>query len=120
MSLETSGALDVSDVDPRVVKVLDIKTPGSGEVYRNDWRNLNHLSSHDEVKFVICDAQDYAWAKMKIDEHGLAQHAGELLMSPSFEQVSARALAGWIVADRLPVRMQVQLHKALWGDEPGR
>jgi len=119
-SLETSGALDVSRVDPRVAKILDIKTPASGECGRNRWDNLAHLTRQDQVKFVICDRGDYDWARLKCDELGLRERAGEVLFSPSAEQLPARELADWIVADRLPVRFQVQLHKWLWGDEPGR
>ena len=120
VSLETSGALDVAAVDPRVVKILDVKTPGSGEVARNLWSNLEHCSLRDQVKFVICDRRDYDWAKLKCDELGLGERFGEVLFSPCAETLPARNLADWIVADRLPVRMQVQLHKYLWGNEPGR
>jgi 7-carboxy-7-deazaguanine synthase len=120
VSLETSGALDVAAVDSRVVKILDIKTPGSGEVARNLWSNLEHCSLRDQVKFVICDRRDYDWAKLKCDELGLGERFGEVLFSPCAETLPARNLADWIVADRLPVRMQVQLHKYLWGNEPGR
>ncbi len=120
VSLETSGALDVSPVDRRVVKILDIKTPGSGEVSRNLWSNLDHCSRDDQVKFVICNRADYDWARLKCDELGLAERFGEVLFSPSAEALPARQLADWIVEDRLPVRLQVQLHKYLWGDEPGR
>lgn len=120
VSLETSGALEVSRVDPRVVKILDIKTPGSGEVSRNLWSNLAHCSPGDQLKFVICDRGDYDWARLKCDELALPQRFGEVLFSPCAGTLPARNLADWIVADRLPVRMQVQLHKYLWGDEPGR
>jgi len=120
VSLETSGALDVSEVDPRVKKVLDIKTPGSGEVRRNLWTNLQHCGVHDEIKFVICHRQDYDWAKLKCDELGLYDAASEVLFSPVAGDLPARDLADWIVHDRIPVRMQVQLHKYLWGDEAGR
>jgi 7-carboxy-7-deazaguanine synthase len=120
VSLETSGALDVSRVDPRVVKVLDLKTPASGEVSRNLWGNLDHCSERDQVKFVICDRQDYEWAKLKCDELALPQRFAEVLFSPSAGELPARTLADWIVADRLPVRLQIQLHKLLWGDERGR
>jgi 7-carboxy-7-deazaguanine synthase len=120
VSLETSGALDVSGVDARVAKVVDIKTPGSGEVARNRWQNLAHCGRGDQVKFVICDRADYDWAKLKCDELGLVERFGEVLFSPSASQLAARTLADWIVEDRLPVRFQVQLHKLLWGDEPGR
>ncbi len=120
VSLETSGALDVSRVDPRVVKILDLKTPGSGEVDRNMWSNLQHLGDQDQVKFVLCDRNDYEWASRKCRELGIGARVAEVLFSPSTGQLSARDLADWIVADRLPVRLQVQLHKLLWGDAPGR
>lgn len=120
VSIETSGALDVAGVDPRVRKVLDLKTPGSGEMHRNLWANLEFCGANDEIKFVLCDRQDYDWAKLKCDELGLYEHSSEVLFSPVADQLPARTLADWIVADRLPVRFQVQLHKLLWGDEPGR
>ncbi len=119
VSLETSGALPVADVDPRVVKILDLKTPASGESHRNLYENVESLNAHDQVKFVICDQQDYAWSKFKIDELGLAQRGVEILFSPSFEQLTATRLADWIIEDRLHVRLQLQLHKLLWGDRPG-
>jgi 7-carboxy-7-deazaguanine synthase len=119
VSLETSGALDVSSVDPRVVKVLDIKTPGSAEVSRNLWTNIQHLSSQDQIKFVLCDRSDYDWARQILAEHALAARC-TVLFSPSQEQLPARDLADWIIADKLPVRFQLQLHKILWGGEPGR
>lgn len=118
VSLETSGALDVSGVDARVVKVLDLKTPGSGEVERNLYRNLEVLAPRDQVKFVICDRADYEWARAQIGEHRLAGRC-ELLFSPAWGQQDATQLAEWILADRLPVRFQLQLHKILWGDAPG-
>ncbi len=120
VSLETSGALDMAGVDERVVKVLDIKTPGSGEVARNRWENLAHCSRRDQVKFVICDRADYDWARLKCDELDLGERFGEVLFSPAAPELSARTLADWIVEDRLPVRLQIQLHKYLWGDEQGR
>jgi 7-carboxy-7-deazaguanine synthase len=120
VSLETSGALDVSGVDPRVVKILDVKTPGSGEVSRNLWSNFERCSRQDQVKFVICDRQDYDWAKLKLDEFALGERFSEVLFSPCAETLPGRDLADWIVADRLPVRFQLQLHKLLWGDTPGR
>ena len=120
VSLETSGALDVSGVDSRVSRVVDIKTPGSGEVHRNRFENLALLDASDQIKFVICDETDYAWAKLKIDEHGLLDSDIELIFSPSADELSATDLADWIVRDRLGVRLQIQLHKILWGDEPGR
>jgi 7-carboxy-7-deazaguanine synthase len=119
VSLETSGAIDVSGVDSRVVKVLDLKTPGSNEAARNLWSNLDHLDEKDQIKFVICDRADYDWARGVVEQHGLARRC-TVLFSPSHEQLPARALADWIVADRAPVRLQVQLHKYLWGNERGR
>ena len=120
VSLETSGAIDVADVDVRVRKILDIKTPGSGEVKRNLWSNLEHMRGVDEIKFVLCGRQDYDWARLKCDELKLFECGSEILFSPSADELAARTLADWIVADRLPVRMQIQLHKHLWGNEPGR
>jgi 7-carboxy-7-deazaguanine synthase len=118
VSLETSGALDVADVDSRVLRVVDVKTPGSGEQHRNREQNLALLTAEDAVKFVICDRADYEWAR-----DFLAAHPGlpcPVFFSPSWQQLEAGQLADWIVADRLPVRLQVQLHKVLWGDVPGR
>ncbi len=119
MSLETSGAIDISGVDPRVSRVLDIKTPGSGEVARNRWDNLPLLTARDQVKFVICSRADFDWARDVVTEHRL-DRVCDVLFSPSHAQVSARELADWIVAEKLPVRFQLQLHKLLWNDEPGR
>jgi 7-carboxy-7-deazaguanine synthase len=119
VSLETSGALDVSAVDPRVIKVMDLKTPGSGEEKRNYYPNLDYLSPQDQVKLVLCDRADYDWAKAVLVRHRLAECC-EVLFSPSYEQLSPTDLAEWILEDRLPVRMQIQLHKYLWGEEPGR
>jgi 7-carboxy-7-deazaguanine synthase len=119
VSLETSGALAVSAVDARVVKVMDIKTPGSGEVEKNHWQNLEYLSAQDQIKFVLCDRADYDWAKQVLQQHRLSSRC-EILFSPSFGQLAAKDLAAWIIEDRLQVRFQLQLHKILWGDEPGR
>lgn len=119
VSLETSGAIDVGAVDPRVIRVVDIKTPGSKEVARNRWENLPLLTARDQVKFVICDRADYDWARGIVAEHRLTERC-EVLFSPSYGQLPPRELADWIVADALPVRFQLQLHKALWGVEPGR
>ena len=119
VSLETSGAIDISDVDPRVSRVVDLKTPGSKEQHRNLLENIPLLTTHDQVKFVICDRGDYDWAKAMVAEHGITARC-EVLFSPSFSQVSPRELAEWILADRLPVRFQMQLHKQLWGDAQGR
>ena len=120
VSLETSGALSIAQVDDRVSAVVDLKTPDSGESHRNLWANIAELKSTDQVKFVICSRSDYEWAKFKVDEYDLRARVEEILFSPSFEAVAPRQLADWIVEDRLDVRMQVQLHKLLWGDEPGR
>ena len=119
VSLETSGAIDARGVDPRVVRVLDVKTPGSGEAARNFLPNFEAVRPTDLVKFVICGRDDYEWARGFIAERGLAQRC-QVLISPSWGQVEPRALAEWILADRLPVRFQLQLHKVLWGDEAGR
>ncbi|HAF43515.1 MAG: 7-carboxy-7-deazaguanine synthase QueE [Sideroxyarcus sp.] len=119
VSLETSGALDVSGVDARVQKVVDIKTPASGEVEKNLWANLEHLAAQDEIKFVLNDAADYQWAKQILQERQLAQRCA-VLFSPVQGHLAPRDLAEWILRDRLPVRMQVQLHKLLWGNEVGR
>lgn len=119
VSLETSGAMPVEEVDHRVVKILDLKTPGSGEVSRNLYSNVEHLQAHDEVKFVICDRQDYDWSCMKVDELGLREKVSEVLFSPSQGQLSPAQLAEWILQDRLKVRMQLQTHKYIWGDKPG-
>ena len=118
VSLETSGALDIATVDQRVAVVLDLKTPASGESERNLWANLPHLKPEDQIKFVICNRPDYEWARDQLREHGLAARC-EVLFSPAWEQQPARELADWILEDRLPVRLQVQLHKYLWGDGPG-
>lgn len=120
VSLETSGAMDVKGVDSRVSIVLDLKTPGSGEVERNRMDNIAHLGAKDQVKFVICDNRDYQWSKAKLLEFNLAERAGEVLFSPSYEQLPAKDLAEWILHDHLPVRLQLQLHKILWGEEQGR
>ncbi|MBU1215354.1 MAG: 7-carboxy-7-deazaguanine synthase QueE [Gammaproteobacteria bacterium] len=119
VSLETSGALDVSGVDVRVMKVLDIKTPGSGEESKNLWDNLQYLTGNDEIKFVLCDEADYQWAKQVLSDRDLARRC-EVLFSPVHDGLAARDLAEWILRDHLPVRMQVQLHKILWGNEVGR
>lgn len=118
VSLETSGALCVADVDPRVIKVMDIKTPGSGEHDRNMMGNLEFLSDQDQIKFVICDQKDYTWAKECVSQHHLDQRC-HILFSPSHDTLSNKQLAEWILADKLPVRFQLQLHKYIWGDVPG-
>jgi len=119
VSLETSGAMALADVDARVVKVVDIKTPGSGEERRNRYEELPRLTPHDLVKFVICDRNDYEWSRAKLAELALPQGC-TVLFSPSHEQLAARELADWILADRLPVRFQIQLHKYVWGNVAGK
>ncbi|BBM00560.1 7-carboxy-7-deazaguanine synthase QueE [Microbulbifer sp. GL-2] len=119
VSLETSGAMLVDQVDPRVSRVVDLKTPASGEQHRNRMENMQVLTRDDQIKFVICDRGDYEWAKFTLDQYNLPERVGEVLFSPSYEQLQARQLAEWILADGLPVRMQMQLHKLLWGDIPG-
>jgi 7-carboxy-7-deazaguanine synthase len=116
--LETSGAIAVDAVDQRVVKILDIKTPGSGEDARNMLDNLSFLTERDQVKFVICDENDYIWSRQFINEHRLPDRC-EILFSPSYGQLDASTLADWILQDQLNVRFQIQLHKYLWGDKPG-
>ncbi len=118
VSLETGGAIDTSEVDARVAVVLDIKTPGSGELKNMRMDNIQYLKPSDEVKFVLCDRADYDWAKSIINEYDLAKKCS-LLFSPVFNQVNPTELAEWILQDKLPVRMQVQLHKILWGEKPG-
>jgi 7-carboxy-7-deazaguanine synthase len=119
VSLETGGALSLAGVDSRVVVVLDLKTPGSGEAARNDYQNIPLLKPEDQVKFVICDRQDYEWARFKLDEYELTERVSDVLFSPSHGEVGGRELAEWILADNLSVRMQLQMHKILWNDEPG-
>lgn len=118
VSLETSGALDISAVDNRVVVVLDLKTPGSGEVEKNRYQNLACLAMKDQVKFVVCDRRDYEWSKHHIEQFALVKRC-EVLLSPSHGMLAPATLADWILADRLQVRMQIQLHKYVWGDIPG-
>ena len=119
VSLETSGAIDISPVDIRVSRVVDIKTPDSGESGQNLWSNIAQLTPHDQLKFVICSRTDYEWARAELAARRLNECC-EVLFSPSYTQVTPRELADWIVADRLPVRFQMQLHKQLWGEEQGR
>ena len=118
VSLETGGALPIAGLDPRVVRVVDLKTPGSGESARNLMENLQQLTSRDQVKFVICDRADYQWSKARVQEHGLVERC-QVLFSASYGQLDSKDLAEWILADRLPVRLQIQLHKYLWGNVPG-
>jgi 7-carboxy-7-deazaguanine synthase len=119
VSLETSGALDIGGVDPRVSRVMDLKAPGSGEVARNRWENIGLLTAHDEVKIVLADEADYAWAKARIAEFDLAARC-PVLLSPVQGLLDPATLAEWIIRDRPPVRFQLQLHKVLWGNTPGK
>ena len=119
VSLETGGAHDISKIDRRVTIVMDIKTPGSGEVARNHYANITQLDSKDQVKFVICDRKDYDWAKSCMQTYALNQHCN-VLFSPAWQNQDAGELAEWILADHLSVRMQLQLHKILWGEVRGR
>jgi 7-carboxy-7-deazaguanine synthase len=119
VSLETSGAIDVSQVNQKVSRVVDIKTPDSGEVERNLWSNLDVLTAHDQIKFVVCSREDYDWTVSEIRKRGLEQNL-DILLSPAWEQVDATELAGWVLQDKLNVRLQLQLHKILWGDVPGK
>jgi len=119
VSLETSGAMDIAGVDARVARVVDVKTPGSGEVLRNRPENFPLLTRRDQVKFVICSREDFDWSRAYLQEHALTERC-QVLFSPSYTQVSPTELADWILADRLPVRFQLQLHKILWGDVPGK
>lgn len=118
VSLETGGALDISGVDARVMRVVDIKTPASGEVAKNRWENLSLLTVHDEIKFVLCNEDDYQWSKQILQQHQLAGKC-DVLFSPVHGEMDATRLANWILRDRLPVRMQLQLHKLLWNNTPG-
>ena len=118
VSLETSGAIDVAPVDPRVSRVVDVKAPGSGEVERNLWSNLDVLTARDQIKFVLADRADYDWSRDVIAQRDLSKRC-DILFSPVYGKLAPRDLAEWILADRLPVRMQIQLHKVLWGETPG-
>ena len=118
VSLETSGALSIADVDPRVSVVMDLKTPSSGELAKNDYGNIPLLKKQDQVKFVIGDRQDFDWPVFKLSEFNLSARVSEVLFSPVFESLPAATLAEWVLAERLPARMQIQLHKLLWGDKP--
>ena len=118
VSLETGGAIDTTGVDERVAVILDVKTPGSGELENNVWTNLDRLKPNDEVKFVLCDRADYDWAKQMLTEHAIGKKCS-VLFSPVYKDVNPTDLAEWILQDKLPVRMQVQLHKILWGEKPG-
>lgn len=119
VSIETSGARDIAEIDPRVIIVMDLKTPGSGEVARNLWTNIPLLKAQDQIKFVICDREDYLWACDMIKQYQLSEKV-QVLFSSSWEQLNPAVLADWILADQLPVRFQLQLHKILWNDARGR
>jgi len=119
VSLETSGSLDVGNIDPRVTKVMDLKAPGSGEGDRNRWDNLVHLGAHDEIKIVLADETDYRWAREQIRSRGLHRIC-DVLLSPAHGILPLNDLAEWILRDALPVRLQLQLHKIIWGASPGR
>lgn len=119
VSLETSGAISLEHIDTRVSRVMDLKTPDSGESHRNLWSNVLYLTPNDQLKFVICSREDYEWARFKIDEHQLIGRVSDVLMSPSHGVVSATDLAEWMLTDKLETRLQLQLHKFLWNDEPG-
>lgn len=118
VSLETSGAMDLTPVDTRVKVIMDVKTPGSGEVDKNRWENLPLLKAGDEVKWVVCGREDYEWARQMMTEHPFPANCDHLF-SPSFHEVSGETLASWILEDHLQVRMQLQLHKILWGEKQG-
>ncbi len=118
VSLETGGALDIGEVDKRVMRVVDIKTPASGEAEKNQWKNLPLLTRHDEIKFVVCDEHDYQWARQVMQQHRLAEKCA-VLFSPVHGTLDPAQLAEWILRDRLPVRMLLQLHKLLWNNNPG-
>ncbi len=120
VSLETSGALPIKGIDDRVSIVMDLKTPMSGEVSRNNYDNIDCLRPRDQLKFVICNRQDYQWARFKLEEYRLADKVDNIWFSPSYDQIKPAELAQWILDDHLPVRLQLQLHKAIWGDVPGR
>lgn len=119
VSLETSGAIDIAPVDTRVSRIVDIKTPGSGEVARNLWSNMAELTPNDQVKFVICSREDFDWAVGVLHSQGLAAKC-DVLFSPSYTQIAPADLAQWIIDARLPVKFQMQLHKQLWGEAQGR
>lgn len=118
VSLETGGAMDIAQVDARVSVIFDIKTPASGEEKNMRWSNIDHLQSKDEIKFVLCNRADYDWAKAKMTELNLSERC-PILFSPSYHQLSGETLAAWVLEDKLPVRMQLQMHKILWGEKQG-
>lgn len=119
VSLETSGAMDITEVDQRVMKILDIKTPASNEIEKNLWGNLAALKIHDEIKFVLCDEEDYTWAKRVLHGRALTKIC-PVIFSPAYNQLSPTTLADWILRDNLQIRMQIQLHKLLWGTQQGK
>lgn len=119
VSLETSGAISIKNIDHRVSRVMDLKTPGSGESDKNLYENIEYLTENDQLKFVICDRRDYEWAVGKLHEYKLAQRC-EVLFSPAYQQLPLDDLANWVLSDELPVRVQIQLHKLIWGDQPGK
>jgi len=118
VSLETGGGLSIKEVDPRIKIILDIKTPESGEEKKNYWENLNLIHSKDEIKFVLCSREDYDWAKKIINQYKLPEKC-DVLFSPVYQKINNTDLGNWILEDQLPVRMQIQLHKLLWGEKPG-
>ena len=120
VSIETSGAMDISALDPRISVVMDLKTPDSAECDKNDYNNLGFIKAKDQLKFVIMSRADYEWARSQLIQRNLSASGAELLFSPSFEQVKPTDLAQWILDDKLPVRMQLQMHKHIWGEETGR
>lgn len=118
VSLETGGGLSIKEVDPRIKIILDIKTPESGEEKKNHWDNLNLIHSKDEIKFVLCSREDYDWAKKILHQYKLTEKC-DVLFSPVYQKLNTTDLGNWILEDQLPVRMQIQLHKLLWGEKPG-
>jgi len=119
VSIETSGALPVNNIDKRVSIVMDLKTPASGEQKKNMMENIEYLDKKDQIKFVVCDQNDYQWSRQQIEDYQLADKVGDVLVSPSFDKIDVKALSSWILADNLPVRMQLQMHKIIWDDAPG-
>ncbi|MEN9750795.1 MAG: 7-carboxy-7-deazaguanine synthase, partial [Pseudomonadota bacterium] len=118
VSLETGGGISIKEVDPRIKIILDIKTPESGEEKKNHWENLNFIHAKDEIKFVLCSREDYDWAKKILDQYQLTEKC-HVLFSPVYQKINATDLGNWILQDQLPVRLQIQLHKLLWGEKPG-
>jgi len=118
VSLETGGGISIKEVDPRIKIILDIKTPESGEEKKNHWENLNFIHAKDEIKFVLCSREDYVWAKKILDQYKLTERC-HVLFSPVYQKLNATDLGNWILQDQLPVRLQIQLHKLLWGEKPG-